>query len=146
MGSTIDKIRVTSKLTTKSQATIPGKIRKILGLFPGDSVVFEVNQNKKVVIRKATPIDFEFAKAVEGTLSEWSSKNDQEAYCDLYILFPMSQATPERMINVVVYNYLFGHITKFVLAEFRQIVESDLAQLVVEERNDEDLGAQISMV
>ncbi len=70
MGSTIDKIRVTSKLTTKSQATIPGKIRKILGLFPGDSVVFEVNQNKKVVIRKATPIDFEFAKAVEGTLSE----------------------------------------------------------------------------
>lgn len=58
----------------------------------------------------------------------------------------MSQATPERMINVVVYNYLFGHITKFVLAEFRQIVESDLAQLVVEERNDEDLGAQISMV
>ncbi len=58
----------------------------------------------------------------------------------------MSQATPERMINVVVYNYLFGHITKFGLAEFRQIVESDLAQLVVEERNDEDLGAQISMV
>lgn len=83
MESITDDIRVTSKLTTKSQATIPRKIRKILGLNPGDSVAFEVDQNKKVMIRKATPIDFEFAKALEGTLSEWSSKNDQEAYYDL---------------------------------------------------------------
>ena len=73
----------TSKLTTKSQATIPGKIRELLGLRPGDSVAFEVEENKRVVIRKATPIDFEFAKAIEGTLSEWSSKNDEEAYCGL---------------------------------------------------------------
>lgn len=70
----------TSKLTSKSQATIPGQIRKILGLRPGDSVAFEINENKKVIIRKATPIDFEFAKALEGTLSEWSSKNDDVAY------------------------------------------------------------------
>jgi len=83
MESILENIRVTSKLTTKSQATIPVKIRKILGLIPGDSVVFELDQNNKVVIRKATPIDFEFAKALEGTLSEWSSKNDQAAYCDL---------------------------------------------------------------
>ena len=73
----------TSKMTTKGQATIPGGIRQLLGLKPGDSVAFEVNENKKVIIRKATPIDFEFAKALEGTLSEWSSKNDDEAYCDL---------------------------------------------------------------
>ena len=74
---------ITSKLTTKSQATIPGKIRKILGLHPGDSVAFEVNDDRKVLIRKATPIDFEFTRALEGTLSEWSSKNDEEAYRDL---------------------------------------------------------------
>ncbi len=74
---------VTSKLTTKSQATIPGKIRKILGLHPGDSVVFEVNDDRKVLIRKATPIDLEFARALEGTLSEWLSINDEEAYRDL---------------------------------------------------------------
>ena len=47
------------------------------------TTTFEVNENKKVMIRKATPIDFEFAKALEGTLSEWSSKNDEEAYRDL---------------------------------------------------------------
>ena len=74
---------VTSKLTSKSQATIPAKIREILGLAPGDSVAFEINESHKIYIRKATPIDLEFARALEGTLSEWSSKNDEEAYCDL---------------------------------------------------------------
>ncbi len=74
---------VTSKLTTKSQATIPKEIRAVLGLSPGDSVAFEVGENKKVVIRRATPVDFEFAAALEGTLSEWLSKNDEEAYFDL---------------------------------------------------------------
>lgn len=74
---------VISKLTTKSQATIPEKIRKILGLHPGDSVAFEVNEKQNVVIRKATPIDLEFAKALAGTLSEWSSQYDEEAYHDL---------------------------------------------------------------
>lgn len=74
---------ITSKLTTKSQATIPGKIRKYLNLKPGDSVAFEVGENNKVTIRKATPIDYEFAHALEGTLSEWTSKNDEEAYSDL---------------------------------------------------------------
>jgi hypothetical protein len=43
-------------------------------------VAFEINENQKVIIRKATPIDLEFAKALEGTLSEWSSENDEEAY------------------------------------------------------------------
>ncbi len=74
---------ITSKLTTKSQATIPGKVRKILGLLPGDSVAFEIDTKDRVTIRKATPIDFEFAMALEGTLSEWLSKNDEEAYRDL---------------------------------------------------------------
>ena len=74
---------ITSKLTTKSQATIPGKIRDFLNLKPGDSVAFEIGKNNRVVIRKATPIDFEFAHALEGTLSEWTSKHDEEAYSDL---------------------------------------------------------------
>ena len=71
---------ITSKLTTKSQATIPEKIRKILYLKPGDSVAFEMSEGNKVAIRKATSIDSEFAQALEGTLAEWNSKNDEEAY------------------------------------------------------------------
>lgn len=75
---------ISSKLTTKCQATIPEKIRGVLDLHPGDSVVFEVTEDEKVLVRKATPVDFEFAKSLEGTLaSEWLSKNDEEAYRDL---------------------------------------------------------------
>jgi len=78
------KPAITSKLTTKCQATIPEKIRGILNLQAGDSVVFDITQDEKVFIRKATPIDFEFAQALEGTLvSEWLSEYDEEAYRDL---------------------------------------------------------------
>ena len=78
------KSLISSKLTTKCQATIPEKIRGILELHPGDSVAFEVTPEKKVFIRKTTPIDFEFIHALEGTLaSEWLSENDVEAYRDL---------------------------------------------------------------
>ena len=74
---------ISSKLTRKNQATIPEKIRGILGLHSGDSVAFEITPNEKVFIRKATPVDLEFARALEGTLSEWLSKHDEEAYRDL---------------------------------------------------------------
>jgi antitoxin PrlF len=78
------KSAITSKLTSKCQTTIPEKIRGILDLHPGDSVVFETTQDKKIFIRKATLIDFEFARALEGTLvSEWLSEYDEEAYRDL---------------------------------------------------------------
>jgi len=34
-------------------------------------------------LKKALPLDVAFAKAVEGTLSEWASEEDEEAYRDL---------------------------------------------------------------
>lgn len=73
---------VSSKLTKKYQATIPDHVRKVLGLKPGDSVAFDINdETDKVILRKATPFDTRFAQAVEGTLSsEWLSDNDEEAY------------------------------------------------------------------
>ena len=75
---------IASKLTTKCQTTIPEKIRGILDLHPGDSVAFEITSDRKILLRKVTPIDFEFARALEGTLaSEWLSENDEEAYGDL---------------------------------------------------------------
>ena len=78
------KSAITTKLTTKCQTTIPEKIRSILDLHPGDFVAFEVAQDKKIYIRKATPVDFEFARALDGTLvSEWLSEYDEEAYRDL---------------------------------------------------------------
>jgi antitoxin PrlF len=68
------------KLTSKCQTTIPEKIRSILAVGPGDSVAFDLTPDQKVILRKATPLDLDFAGALEGTLSEWLSDHDEEAY------------------------------------------------------------------
>lgn len=71
-----------SKLTSKYQTTIPQEVRDFLLLKKGDEVVFEI-ENGQVVIRKATALDLEYLSSVESTLSEWNSKNDEEAYRNL---------------------------------------------------------------
>lgn len=68
-----------SRLTSKYQATIPQAIRRKLNLKPGDAVVFEI-EDDTVTVRRATALDKEYAKALEGTLTEWLSKEDDEAY------------------------------------------------------------------
>ncbi len=70
------------KLTKKNQATIPQAIRKVLGLSEGDMIKFEVFNNQ-VIIKKTTPLDLEYTKALGNTLNEWSSAEDDEAYRDL---------------------------------------------------------------
>jgi len=72
----------TSRITSKYQATIPEPVRKVLHLKAGDAVAFDIEDNH-VCIRKARPVDLAFAQALEGTLSEWESAADEEAYRDL---------------------------------------------------------------
>jgi antitoxin PrlF len=72
----------TSKLTSKYQATIPEPVRKALHLRAGDAIAFDLEDNQ-VRIRKARPVDLAFAQALEGTLNEWESAADEEAYRDL---------------------------------------------------------------
>lgn len=72
-----------SKLTSKFQTTIPEPVRKKLGLKKGDVVAFEIQKGEIVTLRKATPMDLQFAKSLENTLSEWESENDDEAFGDL---------------------------------------------------------------
>lgn len=72
----------TSKLTTKFQTTIPTSVRKVLQLKAGDMVGFEIDGNE-VKLRRATPLDLAFMQALEGTLSEWSSKADDRAFKDM---------------------------------------------------------------
>ena len=72
----------TSKLTTKFQTTVPTSVRKVLQLKAGDMVGFEIDGNE-VKLRRATPLDLAFTQALEGTLTEWSSKADEQAFKDL---------------------------------------------------------------
>jgi antitoxin PrlF len=72
----------TSKLTKKYQATIPKPVRNILGVAAGDAIAFDV-VGREVRLRKAQPVDLVFAHAIEGTLTEWTSKADEVAFRDL---------------------------------------------------------------
>jgi antitoxin PrlF len=72
-------MRQTSKLTSKFQATVPLPVRKALHLKAGDLVGFEIEGNE-VRLRRATPLDLAFTQALEGTLSVWSSKEDDKAF------------------------------------------------------------------
>ncbi len=71
-----------SRLTSKYQATIPLAVRAALGIKQGDAVAFELADGV-VRLTRATPRDIAFAQAVEGTLSEWHSAADDEAYREL---------------------------------------------------------------
>ena len=72
----------TSKLTKKYQATIPEPVRSLLHLESGDEIAFDI-EGDHVHLRKARPVDLAFAQSVEGTLTEWATKADEEAYRDL---------------------------------------------------------------
>jgi len=72
-----------AKLTSKFQATIPQDVRAKLGLHAGDTIIFEIDPQKGVTLRKAMPIDIAYLKSLSNTLQEWSSQNDEEDYRDL---------------------------------------------------------------
>ncbi len=72
-----------SKLTSKYQTTVPGPVRQALGLSKGDTLAFEITEDGAVTVRKATPLDLEFSRALEPLLSEWATEEDEEAYREL---------------------------------------------------------------
>jgi antitoxin PrlF len=70
---------IRSKLTTKSQTTIPRSVRKALRLEPGDEVAYRIEGNR-VILSKAEeePVNDPFAM-----FSEWHSDADHDAYSKL---------------------------------------------------------------
>ncbi len=68
-------------MTSKSQATIPLPVRIALGIGQGDAVASEI-EDGLVRLSRATPRDITFARAVEGTLSEWNSAAGDKAFRD----------------------------------------------------------------
>ena len=71
-----------STVTEKGQATIPVEIRHELDLHGGDKVIFE-KIGEKITLRKLRPFDYVYHQSLAETLSEWGSKEDDEAYRDL---------------------------------------------------------------
>ena len=72
-----------AKVTAKGQTTIPQEIRAALNVKPGDLLAWELGENGRVEVRRVQPLDVEYLRALEGTLSEWGCQEDEEAYRDL---------------------------------------------------------------
>ena len=72
-----------AKITSKGQTTIPQDVRAALHVAPGDLIAWEVGQDGTATVRRVQPMDIEYLRAIEGTLSEWSGAADEEAYHDL---------------------------------------------------------------
>jgi bifunctional DNA-binding transcriptional regulator/antitoxin component of YhaV-PrlF toxin-antitoxin module len=71
-----------SHLTSKSQTTIPREVREKLSLGPGDVIIYEI-AGEEVRLRKGSPLDVSYLRALQTTLSEWDSPVDAAAYDDL---------------------------------------------------------------
>jgi AbrB family looped-hinge helix DNA binding protein len=72
-----------AKITSKGQTTIPQDVRAALHVAPGDLIAWEVGDDGTATVRRVQPMDIEYLRAIEGTLSEWSGAADEEAYGDL---------------------------------------------------------------
>lgn len=75
-------MQTNSQLIHHNQTVIPESVMKVLELREGDAIVFEIDQ-AGVHLRKAPPFDHVFVDALQGTLSEWDSAEDEEAYANL---------------------------------------------------------------
>lgn len=70
---------ITSRLTSKSQTTIPQSVRAALKLREGDELLYTFEPDGRVLIARASqPVDDPFA-----TFDEWDSDADRKAYADL---------------------------------------------------------------
>lgn len=72
-----------ARVTAKGQATIPKRIREAAHIREGDMLAFDLDSNNRITIKRIEPaIDIELL-ALQATLSEWNSLQDDEAWRDL---------------------------------------------------------------
>jgi antitoxin PrlF len=74
---------VISKITAKGQTTVPQEVRVALKSKPGDLLAWEIDTNGQVGVRRVQPMDVEYLRAIEKTMSEWGTAEDEAAYGDL---------------------------------------------------------------
>jgi antitoxin PrlF len=72
-----------AKITAKGQTTIPQQIRAALNVRAGDLLAWDIGPDGVAQVRRVQPLDLEYLRAVEGTLADWASPEDEDAYRDL---------------------------------------------------------------
>jgi antitoxin PrlF len=68
-----------SKITAKGQTTVPREVRAALKSKPGDLIAWDVAPDGRVAVRRIQPADIEYVQAVQGTMSEWGTAQEEQA-------------------------------------------------------------------
>jgi len=72
-----------ARINAKGQVTIPKRIREAAHIREGDMLAFDLDSNNRITIKHLEPaVDLELA-ALQNTLSEWNSPQDEEAWRNL---------------------------------------------------------------
>jgi antitoxin PrlF len=70
---------ITSRISSKSQTTVPQAVRNALGLREGDELAYDIRDGRVTLTKaRAAVQDDPFA-----TFHEWDSEADRKAYADL---------------------------------------------------------------
>jgi len=72
-----------AKISAKGMTTVPREVRTALAVQPGDLLEWEITGDGRAEVRRVEPLDAALAEALSGTLTEWDSPEDEEAYRDL---------------------------------------------------------------
>lgn len=72
-----------AKITAKGQTTIPQEVRAAMQVAPGDLIAWEISPDGTATVRRVQPLDVAYLRAVEGSLTEWNTPADDEAYREL---------------------------------------------------------------
>lgn len=72
-----------ARVTAKGQATIPKRIRDAAHIKEGDMLAFEIDINNRIIIKRIESTEDTELSALQETLSEWNSPQDEEAWRDL---------------------------------------------------------------
>ncbi len=76
------KPSATSKASKKNQTTIPGRVRKALGIAKGDTLLWTVNGDE-VSIRVISKVKIDWTKTSEMSLLEWTPTDEKESDVNL---------------------------------------------------------------
>jgi antitoxin PrlF len=72
-----------AKLTSKGQVTVPKAVRDAFHLTTDSLLAWELMPDGSARVRPVQPLEVEYLRALESTLTEWTSDEDETAYRDL---------------------------------------------------------------
>ncbi|WP_374944859.1 type II toxin-antitoxin system PrlF family antitoxin [Sphingomonas sp.] len=72
-----------SRITSKSQTTVPLAVRRALGVKPGDTLSYAIENGRVLLTRADATVPADPFIANFSTFTEWATEADEKAYADL---------------------------------------------------------------